>query len=424
MTFRILDMVRVAASSAPGTGAFPYSAAATGFQTPSAAGASNGDTFPYGIVDGNNREEGLATYNSSGPTISRTSITFSTNGGAAITATASAVLYGTARAQDLVTPNNFAANLAANSAGGLINKFRNGTFDVASRGTSGTVSSGTTAYSLDGWMIAATGAAAAWSQQFGANIAGNAERISCATGLTACTLQQRIESIYAAEMLTVAKAGQPVTVQWAIYNNSGASITPQVAAGYASARDNFGTVTSDLAATNLQTIANGALGVVSYTFTPNANMANGYQVQLLLGGGLNHATGYVDIGQADFRVTPGLSTGQSNAPPPPELRPYHEEFVFCQRYLPAIGIGAGIWGNQTYLAPGCCSVGALTAFGQYAVPPRIAPTGLTQSGSNTTLSFGSASLSVWKTATQTNPPLSFWGGTGSTSWAVLTGAEL
>ena len=89
----------------------------------------------------------------------------------------------------------------------------------------------------------------------------------------------------------------------------------------------------DLAATSLQSIANGTLGVVAYTFTPNANLANGYQVQLQLGGALNGSSGYVDISQADIRVTAGLSTGLNNSPPTPELRPISAEMPFCQRYL-------------------------------------------------------------------------------------------
>ena len=214
---------------------------------------------------------------------------------------------------------------------GFVNKFRNGAFDVAQRGTSASaIVSGQT---LDGWQIQATPIGASWSQQWNANIAGNALRLNAISGLAGLTLVQRIESYVAAEMLTAAKAGQPITVQFAIYNNSGASITPQIAAGYASARDNFTTVTSDLGTTNLQSIANGSLGVVSYTWTPSANMANGYQIDLLFGGALNGSSGYIDVGRADVRVTPGLSTGLNSSPPTPELRPISVELPFNQRYF-------------------------------------------------------------------------------------------
>ena len=147
------------------------------------------------------------------------------------------------------------AFLGQNLPGGLISKFYNGTFDVAQGGTSGSVAAAATAYTLDGWQISATGAAAAWSQIWNTNLAGNSLRVAAASGLTAATLQQRIESYFAAQLLTAAAAAQPITVQFAIYNGMSAPITPTLSAGYASARDNFATVTSDLAATSVQTIA-------------------------------------------------------------------------------------------------------------------------------------------------------------------------
>jgi hypothetical protein len=212
--------------------------------------------------------------------------------------------------------------LEGNFSGARI--LRNNAFRVNQQlGASGSVSAGTTAYTLDGWQISATGATAAWSQQYNANLAGYALRISCASGLTACTLQQRIESYFAsALMLGYAKTLQPVTVQFAIYNNSGASITPKIAAGYASAQDNFGTVTADLAATDMQTVANGSSGIVSYTFTPGitaAQLGNGYQIQLQFGGALNSGAGYVDVGFAGANVTAGLATGLNSSPPPVDL---------------------------------------------------------------------------------------------------------
>ena len=90
-------------ASAPGTGAVSLGSAATGYQTFVAGGASNGDTFPYLIVDGVNWEFGVGTYSSTGPSFARTTITASTSGGAAITATAAAVVMCTIRAEDIKT---------------------------------------------------------------------------------------------------------------------------------------------------------------------------------------------------------------------------------------------------------------------------------------------------------------------------------
>lgn len=108
MSFRLLDRARVAASSAPGTSAFPVGSAQSGFQTFSAAGANNGDTFPYVIEDGSAWEYGLATYSSSGPTFSR-SVTNSSSGvGTAISASSSAIAYCSLRAEDFISLSSLA----------------------------------------------------------------------------------------------------------------------------------------------------------------------------------------------------------------------------------------------------------------------------------------------------------------------------
>jgi hypothetical protein len=83
----------------------------------------------------------------------------------------------------------------------------------------------------------------------------------------------------------------------------------------------------------LQSIANGTLGTVAYTFTPNGGEVKGCQVQLLFGGALNAASGYVDISLADIRVTPGVSTGLNSNPPPPEQRPISMELQSCMEYF-------------------------------------------------------------------------------------------
>jgi hypothetical protein len=214
-----------------------------------------------------------------------------------------------------------------------VNKFRNGTFGVAQRGTLGSVGAGQNLYTLDGWKIEAVGAAAAWSQAYHSFISGNSLRINRASGLTACHLRQRIEGAMATEFLLANGGPQPVTVQFAIYNATGASITPQIATGYASARDNFATVTPDIALTNLQAIPNNTLGVVAYTFSPNGACNQGYEITLSFGGALNGASGHVQIGRADVRPSPGIAVGLNAAPEPPELRAAATEMVECQRYF-------------------------------------------------------------------------------------------
>jgi len=267
---------------------------------------------------------------------------------------------------------------------GFVNKFRNGKMDVYQRGSSGTVSAGTTAYTADGWQISATGANAAWGVFYEAFASGlfslaNFLRISCASGLTACTLQQRIESFVASELISTAGA-QPITVQWTILNASGGSITPQVRVSYATAQDNFAAVTDELAATNLQTIANGILATVAYTFQPSnyANPQNGYQVQLQFGGQLNAASGSVYVSLADIRLTPGVATGINNNPPPPEQRPTGIELPFCQRYFVSSysGVAPGTANSASRDSPniGSATVASGATFWFEPLTMRASPT--------------------------------------------------
>lgn len=95
------DRVLVAVSGAPGTGTISLGSPIAGFQSFSAGGASNGDTFSYLLLDGTNWECGIGTYNSSGPTVSRTTVTQSSAGGTTkINATSSATVMSTVRAAD------------------------------------------------------------------------------------------------------------------------------------------------------------------------------------------------------------------------------------------------------------------------------------------------------------------------------------
>jgi hypothetical protein len=227
--------------------------------------------------------------------------------------------------------------------GGFRNKFRNPGFDIAQRGTSGTVATGTTAYTLDGWIVGASAAAAPWLQVYNSVISGNALRLNCASGL-AVTLTGRIESTIAAQLLTPGGAPQPITVQFTIYNNSGLLLTPSISTAMPNARDNWGAgVTTDLPNTSLLAINSGSVATLAYTFTPSALLANGYQFTLALG--LNAATGFVVIGSADVRSAPNIPTGFNFSPQIPELRPPGVELVNCQRYL-------NIWTGGAFGSPG------------------------------------------------------------------------
>jgi hypothetical protein len=415
----ILDNASMTVASAPGTGPATLAAAVAGFQTFAAAGVTNGATISYAIQDVNNVwEYGHGTYSSTGPTLTRTTILGSSSGGAAVALTSNATVTAGLLAEDLaaiVAPqaaNTVLAGPASGSAvpaslrslvgadlsgasfGGDLNVLRNGHFDVAQRGTSGTVATGVTAYTIDGWIIQPTGSTVTWTQVYNANLAGNALRISCTSGLTACNLLHRIESLIAAKLLSARQTGVPATFQIQIFNSTSAAITAQITSSIPSAKDSFGTVNADLPATSLQTVAAGAFGTLSITFEPGANVtasgvtladvAFGYQINLEFGGALNASSGFIDLSFADLRSTPGLPIGLNNNPPPPELRPIPVELALNQRYLFVVPSG---W-MFSAVSASTANFG-LTVCGNFPVTMRVSPT-----SSNITFSTNDVSVSL------------------------------
>lgn len=80
---KVYNLARVTSATA-GAGTITLGAAVSGFLTFANAGASDGDVIEYSINDGSNSEKGAGLYNSAGPTLIRSRIYASTNGGAAI----------------------------------------------------------------------------------------------------------------------------------------------------------------------------------------------------------------------------------------------------------------------------------------------------------------------------------------------------
>jgi hypothetical protein len=224
-----------------------------------------------------------------------------------------------------------------NLPSGMQNMFRNPFMEVAQRGTSGTNTAGVGSYTLDGWAVLPTGANITWQQ---AGAIGNANTYSStslgllgASGLTGCTVTQRIESAMAGQI-----AGKRVTVQFLISNQTGASITPTITTYYPTATDNYTSAVTDLGAgTSLQTIASGATATVAYTFNTNSLATRGYGFDLNFGSQLNGAGKNVYISAADIRFTPDAPLGFNNAPPRPEYRPRGPETILCQRYYCVFG---------------------------------------------------------------------------------------
>ena len=102
MAFKLVDRAQMSVTGTPGTGDVTLAGPTIGFQSLSAAGVSDGDTFPYTIQDGANWELGVGTYHSSGTTFTRTTVRSSSAGGTTkIAATSAAIIYCGPQAEDM-----------------------------------------------------------------------------------------------------------------------------------------------------------------------------------------------------------------------------------------------------------------------------------------------------------------------------------
>jgi hypothetical protein len=223
---------------------------------------------------------------------------------------------------------NVANNQLFSTAGGNVNKFRNGTFLIWQRGTTSLYNSGGTAiYTADGWQVTQATTSGTCSRDTGNNGALYSLKCIGAASNTGTTFLQRIESSEATSL-----AGATVTVQFQYKQSTGGAITPKVSTCYASAADNFSTCTADLAATSVTSCAASTWCTESYTFTANASATNGYQITLDCNTGLT-AGQACWISAADVRVTPGVATGVNSNPPAPELRNLVAEQTQSFRYF-------------------------------------------------------------------------------------------
>lgn len=78
----LIARAMMSVASAPGTGTVTLGSAMPTMRTWAAAGAANGGTYSYLIEEGSNWEIGTGTYNSTGPTLARTTLIASSTGAA------------------------------------------------------------------------------------------------------------------------------------------------------------------------------------------------------------------------------------------------------------------------------------------------------------------------------------------------------
>jgi hypothetical protein len=196
---------------------------------------------------------------------------------------------------------DIALSPAATYNGGFLNRLRNASMSAWFHGTSGTIAT-TGNWTAEGVFAITTGANGAWSQttttptgcrtRFGLTLTG-------AAGVTGLKTRFVMSATDAAAI-----AGQTCTFQLLIENGAGVSITPQISSKYPTAADNWASSTTDLSATNLQSVGNGASVILSYTFVVSTNAINGYEIIIDFGNNFGSSGASITLaGGFDFRVS-------------------------------------------------------------------------------------------------------------------------
>ena len=218
---------------------------------------------------------------------------------------------------------------------GFVNKLRGTTLSQWYGGTSITVGTSPT-WTAEGIVCLETGATVTASRV--SNSLTNptsffALKLLGASSNTDVTCRFVISSYDAAVL-----AGQTITFQIPILNDTGGSLTPTITTKYPTTQDgsvtgggNWAASTTDLTTKNLQSCANGATCTEAYTFTVNAGANNGYEI--VIDFGALGTSAFVEIGGGfDLRLTPGVSTGANASPPAPEIYTTDRDAVWSQQF--------------------------------------------------------------------------------------------
>jgi hypothetical protein len=301
------------------------------------------------------------------------------------------------------------------SPGGFLNRLRNSTFVSWSNGVSGSIAASATNSAIiaaSGWAVVVSGAGTAtWAQvTSGYNGAAQSLKVTGATNVTGVAIAQRIESYDSAQL-----AGNPVTFQMAVYNNTGSSITPTIATYYAGSPDVWTSPVTDLSATNLQPCANGAWTIVAYTFVPSANATAGYEVRIDFGNHFSSAANYVQVTAAELRVTKDISTGLNTYPPVPELPNIEAELIRNARYFQTSYLNGTAPGASTYVG---LVGGSFYVNGYIASPQQVLFPVQMRTSPPTTISYWDALGAANRTSYVTAP-----GGSTYTNGGVYGGGQ-
>jgi hypothetical protein len=248
----------------------------------------------------------------------------------------------------------FTGSLNAPNTFGFKNRIINGAMQIAQRATSSSAGG----YScLDRWSFNFSGAAQTASQQTATvnGIPCNVMQIAGASGNTGQNVLQKIEAKNCYDLV-----GQSVTVSFWAYQTTGSAYSMQTLLYYATAADNFNTITN--ISTNTTSIPNTTWTYVSFTVSSlPSGSANG--LLLALGQGAALTSGVFQF--AFVQLEKGsLATSF-------DYRPFGTELALCERYYET---GFYVW--RGYTVTGAVNYGGIQ---QFSVTKRVSPTIATNS---------------------------------------------
>jgi hypothetical protein len=243
-----------------------------------------------------------------------------------------------------------AGGTLAMSSSFMRNRIINGAMGIWQRGTSFSVTSGTTAYTADRFYAISVGGTTSVSQVSGTGGFQNALRLTGGSGVTNAYLGQKIESVNVFDL-----AGGSVTVQ--IRAAASTSRTLSWVARYPNTTDNYAAVTlitsGSVSLTTTQT-------VFTFTFSVPAAATTGLELYFDTG---SFTSGTIDITGVQLEV--------GTVATPFEREIYSNTLAKCQRYF--YDTRSSIYGAIYTATPGAGNNGVYPPI-PHPVPMRVAPT--------------------------------------------------
>jgi hypothetical protein len=198
-------------------------------------------------------------------------------------------------------------------------------------------------------------------------------------------------------------AGQQVTCQWPIQNNTGGTITPTLTVKTGASQDASWT-NVDVSAVSLQSITDSTSGILQYTFAGSANMINGVSINIDFGNNFSTTGKSILIGGGfNCRSTPNFPTGQVPAIyfQPPDVPSAAQDNDWNQRYFVTTWDNNTLIGTATHNGMQGSNYFAATVYNgnsfSFPVRMRAAPVLTYYDGAS-----GSSKVSTWQTGAWTD----------------------